>query len=395
MTASSSPPKPTPPTSPTTRGFDICEYQTRLSRAQALMAQADLGALLLSSEADVRYFTGYLTRFWESPTRPWFLVVPAAGKPIAVIPSIGASLMGQTWIDDIRTWSAPDVADDGVSLLADILRSVGGRVGLPAHLESHLRMPLADYARLTKLLPDTLTDDARITARLRAVKSPAEIAKIAQACTIAGRAFDRVAEIAAAGTPLDAVFRRFQMLCLEEGADYVPYLAGGAGPGGYADVISPATPTPLASGDTLMLDTGLVWDGYFCDFDRNYCIGPATKTARAAHTQLMEAVAAGLDAARPGNTAADVFAAMDQITTGGAGGGDAGRLGHGLGMQLTEGLSLTPNDRTVLEVGMVLTLEPGVQTRAGRMIVHEEDIVLTAEGPVFLSPRAGPDLVQL
>lgn len=360
-----------------------------------MMAKADLGALLLSTEADVRYFTGYLTRFWESPTRPWFVVVPASGKPIAVIPSIGAALMGDTWLDDIRTWSAPDMTDDGVTLLAETLREGGGRIGIPSGMESHLRMPLADYARLQALLPDTLTDDAGIMRRLRQIKSTAEIAKIAHACQIAGRAFDRVPQIAHTGVPLDQVFRRFQMLCLEEGADWVPYLAGGAGPGGYADVISPARTTPLCAGDVLMLDTGLVWDGYFCDYDRNFAVGAPSAIATAAHTTLMEAVDAGRDAARPGNMARDVFNAMDRITTGGAGGSDAGRLGHGLGMQLTEGLSLTVQDTTVIEAGMVLTLEPGVETKDGRIMVLEEDILITDDGPRFLSPRSGPDLVIL
>ena len=55
---------------------------------------------------------------------------------------------------------------------------------------------------------------------------------------------------------------------------------GGAGQGGYADVISPPTRKPLAAGDVLMMDTGCCWDGYFCDFDRNWAIGRADDTAR-------------------------------------------------------------------------------------------------------------------
>src|SRR6056300_1319559 len=106
------------------RGFEQSEFEARTKRAQALMAQHDLAALLLTTEQEVRYFTGYLTRFWESPTRPWFLIVPASGKPVAVIPSIGAALMRQTWIDDIRTWSSPDLKDDGVTLLADTLNEI-------------------------------------------------------------------------------------------------------------------------------------------------------------------------------------------------------------------------------------------------------------------------------
>ena len=58
------------------RGFQVSEFQDRLARAQLYMTEAKLDALFLTSETDVRYFTGYLTRFWESPTRPWYLLVP-------------------------------------------------------------------------------------------------------------------------------------------------------------------------------------------------------------------------------------------------------------------------------------------------------------------------------
>lgn len=378
------------------RGFEPREFEQRTQAAQRMMQAAGLDALLLSTEADVRYFTGYLTRFWESPSRPWFVVVPAQGKPVAVIPSIGAALMAQTWVDDIRTWRAPDPADDGVSLLADTLNGLGARtIGTPMGYESHLRMPLADWARVQAALRGVVRDDAGIVARLRSVKSAAEVAKITQACAIAGRAFARVPQIARVGVPLSQVFRDFQRLCLEEGADWVPYLAGGAAQGGYGDVISPASDAPLVAGDVLMLDTGLVWDGYFCDFDRNFSLGPCDAQTEAAHARLIEAVDAAAHIARPGATAAQLFHAMDAIVTGGKGGSDAGRLGHGLGMQLTEGLSLIPQDHTVLEPGMVITLEPGIETGEGRMLVHEEDILITEGAAVFLSPRSGPAMVQL
>ncbi len=68
------------------RGFPKAEFENRTSRAQRLMAENDISALLLTTEAEVRYYTGFLTRFWESPTRPWFVVLPASGAPIAVIP---------------------------------------------------------------------------------------------------------------------------------------------------------------------------------------------------------------------------------------------------------------------------------------------------------------------
>ncbi|MGJ8602704.1 MAG: M24 family metallopeptidase [Marivita sp.] len=371
------------------RGFPVQEFQRRTRAAQALMAQHDLAALLLTTEPEIRYYTGFLTRFWESPTRPWFAIVPAQGDPIAVIPTIGAHLMGQSWITDIRTWAAPDYTDDGIGLLTDALSEVTpqkARIGIADQMESHVRMPLADLRRLeSALMPRRLVSDAAITRRLRLVKSDAEIDKICHAANIANRAFDRVPDRVSAGLPLSEVFRRFQMLCLEHGADWVPYLAGAAGQGGYADVISPATDAPIAKGDVLMLDTGLMWDGYFCDFDRNYSLGPPTPEVQSAHARVIDATQAALDAATPGRTIADLFHAMNRVVNSGGDVMEAGRLGHGLGLQLTEWPSIIPQDHTVLVPGMVLTLEPSVTVSPGKILVHEENIVIRDGAPEALS----------
>lgn len=371
------------------RGFAPAEFQARVAKAQSRMAVHGLDALLLTTEPDVRYFTGFLTRFWESPTRPWFIVVPASGDPIAVIPAIGAHLMGQTWITDIRTWRAPDYDDDGIGLLANTLAEVtpaDGKIGVPDQMETHVRMPLRDLRRLEAgLLPRQIVGDNAIVRELRMVKSDAEIAKITTACRIAETAFARVPDIAKVGVPLAQVFREFQALCLQQGADWVPYLAGAAEQGGYGDVISPASEVPLAGGDVLMLDTGLVWDGYFCDFDRNFSVGPPSRDVQNAYEKLMQATQAAFDMARPGAVMADLFHAMNDVVHPGGAGSDAGRLGHGLGMQLTEWPSIIAEDRTVLEPGMVLTLEPGIVVSGDKIMVHEENIVVTDGAPQFLT----------
>lgn len=380
------------------RGFNEIEFQTRLAKAQSAMAKAGLDALLLTTHPDIYYFTGFLTRFWESPTRPWYLILPQSGEPVAVIPAIGASLMNTTWISDIKTWSAPNLEDDGITLLAETLAScVGkGRVGIPHGIETYLRMPLADFERL-KNAPNApfFTNDQDIIKNLRMVKSNAEIIKISRSCSIADNAFKRVAEIAHEGDALEKVFRYFQMLCLEEGADWVAYLAGGAGPDGYKDVISPATSKPLVKDDILMLDTGLVWDGYFCDFDRNFSLCKPSAAIATIHSQLIEATQAGFETAKPGNRTCDLFHAMDSILTGGTAENENSRLGHGLGIQLTEWPSLIPADQTILEPGMVLTLEPSLATKDGCMIVHEENIVVTHDGARYLSKPSSSTMPTL
>jgi Xaa-Pro dipeptidase len=128
------------------RGFNDAEFSARTAKAQVAMAASGLAGMLLMSEQDVRYFTGFHTLFWQSPTRPWFVFVPASGKPVAVIPEIGAELMRRGWLDDVRTWSRAQPEDDGISLLLTELMSplakAGARLGLMKGHETLLRMPL-------------------------------------------------------------------------------------------------------------------------------------------------------------------------------------------------------------------------------------------------------------
>ncbi|MBB96366.1 MAG: peptidase M24 [Rhodobacteraceae bacterium] len=379
--------------------FPAAEYAGRVARLQAEMARRGLDALLLTTPADIFYVSGFLTRFWESPARPWFVIVPAAGDPVAVIPSIGAELMGRTWIKTIRTWDAPNPEDDGVSLLVDTLCGLlpdRARIGVPMGMETHLRMPVADYTRVAAgIAPRSFVDGTAAVQRVREVKSEAEIEAIRTACAIAGRAFARMPEVAGAGRPLDQVFRGFQALLLQEGADWVSYVAGAAGPGGYADVISPASPDPLQPGDVLMLDTGAVRNGYFCDFDRNFSVGPVSDAIRHTHAALWHATEDTLAALRPGMLARDAHRLLSEALVKRDTRPGGGRLGHGLGITLTEWPSFTPLDTTPLREGMVLTLEPGALVDTGRMLVHEENIVLRAGGPELLSPRAPLDMPEL
>ncbi|SEA61499.1 M24 family metallopeptidase [Rubrimonas cliftonensis] len=380
-------------------GFCADEHRRRVAALQRGMTADGIDALLLTTPPDVFYVCGFLTRFWESPARPWFLLVPATGDPVAVIPAIGAPLMRRGWIADVRTWDAPDPRDDGVGLLAAALREMlppRGRLGAPMGAETHLRMPQADLARLLALIaPATLVDATGALRGAREIKSEAEIARIRAACRVADAAFAGVGDFAGSGRRLDDVFRDFQIALLREGADWVGYLAGGAGPDGCEDVISPADGRELRRGDVLMLDAGAVKAGYFCDFDRNFAIGGPSDAARRAHAALHAATDAALSAARPGMRACDLHGVMARALQAQGAAPLGGRFGHGLGVSLTEWPSLSPLDETPLRAGMVLTLEPGVEVAPGRIMVHEENVALRKDGPELLSARAPAELPAL
>jgi hypothetical protein len=95
--------------------FDPGEFHRRCAVLQAAMACDGLAALLLSAPADIAWITGLATRFWQSPCRAWFVVVPARSDPVAVIPEIGCAPMARTWLDDIRSYPSPHPDDDGLS----------------------------------------------------------------------------------------------------------------------------------------------------------------------------------------------------------------------------------------------------------------------------------------
>ena len=374
--------------------FPRAEYEARLETIQTAMQGAGLDAVFFTSEAEMRYFTGFRTLFWQSPTRPWFLVVPRSGMPLAIIPEIGAELMGSASVGEIRTWASPHPYDDGLSLLADALRPYA-RIGMMLGRETALRMPLADYERLrADLTGCEFADATAMVQRQRMLKSEAEIALIGEICSIASTSFEAAPDLFRQGQTFSEAFRAFKIELLKNGAEDVPYLVGGAGQGGYGDVISPPGEDRLEAGDVLMLDTGATLRGYFCDFDRNFAIGSPTPAVKSAHAKLVDAVDAASDLARPGGTASQLFHEMDRVLTSGKG-TSAGRLGHGLGMQLTEGLSLIPDDHTELMPGMVLALEPGIEVSPGQFMVHEENVVIRRTGAEFLTPRASRDIVAL
>lgn len=383
------------------RGFEECEFRDRMKRAQVKMSAAGIDCLLLLSEPDVRYFSGFQTQFWQSPTRPWFLLVPQSGEPVAVIPSIGAQCMGRTWIKDIRTWSAPHPTDDGVSLLVETISQIVGKaatIGVLMGLETKLAMPLADFERLKFNFPNAKFEDAtNLVQGLRSIKSEAEIEKIKHAATIASAAFDLVPNFIKTGMSEIETFRAFKITCLALGGDDPAYLVGGAGQGGYGDIISPPSTRTLEEGDILILDVGCIWDGYFCDFDRNFSIGSPLANVAKAHQITWDATQAGLEFAKPGVTCAELFNHMNDFMAPNAiaSDGDVGRLGHGLGMQLTEFPSLTSWDNTMLEEGMVLTLEPGYAFANGKMMVHEENIVIRKHGAELLTKRAPREIPQI
>lgn len=385
-------------TIPPARGFETQEFEQRTQKLQQAMRAEGIGAIFFTTEPEFRYFSGFKSQFWESPTRPWFLVVPAEGKPIAVVPEIGVAGFELTWIDDVRSWPSPRPEDDGISLLSQTLKeaiasssgSSQDRIGAMLGPETHLRMPAANYARLQQNLSQySLVDVSLLVRNIRSVKSAAEIAKIRFACEVTAAGFDYLYDHLKVGMTEREACKLMHLEMLRLGADSCPYLISASGYQGYDNIIMGPTDRQLEIGDLLIIDTGANFDGYFSDFDRNFAFVSAEVSTHEAYEAVYRSTEAGLNIAAPGRTTGDIWQAMWSVLEGaGALGNDVGRMGHGLGMQLTEWPSHVEGGDVVLQPGMVLTLEPGMTYAPGKMMVHEENIVITENGCEMLHKRA-------
>ena len=376
------------------RGFPVSEFETRVKNAQAHMLLNDMDGIVLTTPQNFRYFSGFNSQFWESPTRPFFLVVPREGFPIAVVPSIGGPALETTWVEDIRTWPAPRPEDDGVSLLDGVLRELPrrfGKIGWEMGRESIIRMPIIDFDRLrTNISGIEFVDASPLIWELRMVKSILEIDKVREACLIGNDTFDLFLQRITYGATEVQMAHEFRKIAFECGIDNAPFVSVCSGLGGYNQVIAGPHEVAQTDGHIMFVDTGLLFDAYFCDFDRNFAFGHINDNAKRANEIVWRATQAGIDAARPGITAEDLWAAQNKVLedAGAKSGNNVGRSGHGLGMQLTEPPSNMPGDRTILKPGMIITIEPGLEFAPGKNIVHEENIVITEDSCELLTCRA-------
>jgi Xaa-Pro aminopeptidase len=165
-----------------------------------------------------------------------------------------------------------------------------------------------------------------------------------------------------------------------------------------------ATDKLVRNGDLCFIDIGAMWNGYFADIGRTTIVGRPTDQQRRIYTAVYEALQAGIDRMRPGNTTRDVadavIGAVDRH-------GLADHMfslfiGHGIGMGANEppyiGESLPGSTVAELRPGMVFALEPLVwvpNVRGGGGIRLEDMILVTEDAPRVLSRVGYEDRLML
>ena len=136
--------------------FSPKEYQQRLSKLRVLMAKRGIDAVLVTTEANHRYFTGHVTHRWMHQYTAMFALLPLEGEPLLIVPPQEACMCEEdSWMKSIRTFPLEHILQ-GVDAITDAVHELGleeGRIGTELGGIVSLRMPCEDFGQLRQNLP--------------------------------------------------------------------------------------------------------------------------------------------------------------------------------------------------------------------------------------------------
>ncbi|HEY6758122.1 MAG TPA: Xaa-Pro peptidase family protein [Baekduia sp.] len=389
--------------------FEKDELRARGQRARALMERDGLDALLVTGDfsagLNYYYLSGHMPRDYQlNFSRPHVMVLPREGDPFLFLYGVNAeNARDASWVEDIVAYAPPFSGAE----LADALAARGlhrGRIGAELGFDQRLAMPVNELRALEDRLDGgALVDASALLWELRAIKTPAEVAYVREADRINGDglalAFSR---LSAGDTEVDAA-RAVGAALIESGAYRPPYAqlllvseAKSRGLGHASRMLGPLPEYALEPGQLLFVDSGVIVNGYWGEFNRMAVVGEPTAEQTRHHDNIRAVVSRSVDEAlKPGVTFRAVIELMagfyrdcgyTEEQFGNYLGPPFMHLCHGLGLQGSEPPFVRYDSEQVLEPGMVLSCE--AYLRDDDMTYgSEEDIVITEDGCEVLSSR--------
>lgn len=345
------------------------------------MSQLDpkFDALLLAPGTSLYYFTGIR---WGLSERLLALVVPRSGQALLISPAFEEGRMRELmrYPLEVRVWQEDESPTKliATSLADRNLRS--GRVGIDEAL------PFTFYDHFRNAAPGFECVSAEpVTIACRAHKSPHELELMRLACEATFDIYRQVFPALRQGMTEEDIAKLvsagFAKMKLRGGA-LVLLGASAALPHGTKQ------PQKLKEGDVVLIDGGCSVEGYQSDVTRTGIFGkPSDKTVRAFQA-VRKAQDTTLDAARAARSSGSVDDAARAVISNAGFGADyklfTHRVGHGIGLDGHEHPYLVRGSKTVLEVGMTFSNEPGIYIPGEFGLRCEDDMVITADGPAQL-----------
>ena len=358
------------------------ERRARIAKAQRLMTEQGLGAIVLEGGTSMSYFVNVR---WGLSERPFLVVIPAKGDVAYIAPGFEEQRAREVirFSTDVRVWQEDE---DPLRLVAGILKDRGvatARIGVEERVRFFIASALATALPASQVVLAT-----PVTAGCRMYKSAAEIANMQYAndVTIAGfkAGLATLREGMTQGELAGNVAAAFRQLGANGGVS-VSFGQYTAFPHGSIE------PQRLKDGDFVQIDNGVSWNGYQADITRTVVFG--TPTARQTEIWNLEkkAQAAAFAAAQVGATCESVDAAARKVIT------DAGfgpgykvpglphRTGHGIGMDGHEWTNFVKGNTTKLAPGMCFSDEPMIAIYGEFGVRLEDCLYITPDGPRFFT----------
>ena len=333
------------------------------------MANRHLDALYLSRPVSIAYLTG----LFANPHERLMGLAVRGDRTTLIVPALERQKAAErAQHAEVESWR------DGEDPYALVAEALGGAVEIGVEKE-HLSLHAAEVIT-TRTGASELVDVGGEIRRLRLTKNDDEVEKLARAAAITDAAGEQVlARLRAGQSEVDAAFMIGSVIGELGGALAFPSLVQ-SGPNSALPHLEPSN-RKLARGDFVLLDFGAAFAGYKADMTRVAVVGEPNPKQREIHKVLLEAHDAAIAAVRPGVTTGDVDAAARRvIDAAGYGENFFHRIGHGLGLEDHEDPSMDPGSHTLLERGMVFTVEPGIYIPGFGGVRIEDDVVVTEGG---------------
>ncbi|MES2109100.1 MAG: Xaa-Pro peptidase family protein [Bacteroidota bacterium] len=360
------------------------EREARIAKAQRLLTENKMDALILESGTNLRYFTGIS---WWPSERTMVAVIPTKGDIKYVCPAFEEARFREqiTIGSKVYTWQEDE---SPYSLISTAIKDSGiafGAVGI----EENVRFFIADGIRKDAPNLNYVSGDP-VTIPCRLIKSPAEIKLMQKANDITLAAIKHGVRRLKEGmtqNELAAIIMDAQGQ-LGGAADFALCLFGtsSAFPHGSKQ------PQTLKEGDIVLMDCGCVIEGYNSDITRTVVFG-AEPTKRQQQIWDLEKRAqdAGFAAAKIGAPCEVVDAAARKVITDAGFGPDyklpglPHRTGHGIGMDGHEWGNMLKGNKLLLQPGMCFSIEPTIAIPGEFGVRLEDCVYMTEEGPKWFS----------
>ncbi len=339
------------------------EHLGRIEKLQAAMAATDIDAVFLYSPINRLYFTGLTTS-------NGLLLVERQGTPVFYTDFRYLEVAHRTLKDiEVRKFKPAKEQLADYTQFARAWKSVGYEGTLTVAQFLPLQEAMAS-ARLTSV--------SALVSTLRGVKSAAEIDAIRRSAAANDALFAELMETFRPGMSELEMLRQFRMKEAARGLteSFDPILCAGAN---AVECHHRPDGTVLQPDSELLIDMGVVVDGYCSDMTRTVFFGTPTPRFREIFDIVLEANRAVREAIRPGIRCCDIDkVARDIIERHGYGEAFDHSLGHSVGLEIHEMPNLSKTCETVLEPGMVVTDEPGIYL-PGEVGVRIEDLLVVTE----------------